>query len=153
MRSPTRRCRLLSRSVTSTGGGRHGGSIEGKGAHAEPGLNKKSASPGQLVQVTPDLSLVGVHFFDAWMQQQGSVSAVMTLLQHARQTSSTPHPEEAFPLVHHQEATLWRRWPALVYAPLGGIRKRTACDVQAHPRLTLQGRSSHSSTRAQFLGP
>ena len=33
-----------------------------------------------------------------------------------------------------------------------GIGKLTEFDVKDHPRLTLQGRSSHSATLSQFLG-
>jgi hypothetical protein len=86
------------------------------------------------------------------MQQQGSVSQVITLLQQAIQAYSTQHPEEDFPLLHHQEATLSRRFEALFYAPLCGIGKLTEFDVKEHPLLTLQGRSSHSSTLTQLLG-
>ena len=152
IRSQKVRCRFLSPYVTSIGYGRPGGSIERKGGHAERALKKKSASQGHLVQVTPSLSFVGVHFFAAWMQQHGSLRGVIPLLQQAIQAYRTQHPEEDFPLFHHKEETLLLRVQARFSAPLLGIGKLTAFDVTEHPRLTLQGRSSHSATLSQFLG-
>ena len=75
------------------------------------------------------------------------------MLQQAMQAYRTQHPAEDFPLFHHKEETLVRRVQALFSAPLLGIGKLTAFDVKAQPRLTLQGRSSHSATLSQFLGP
>src|SRR6266567_5739804 len=152
MRSQKRRCRFLSPSVKSIGCGRDGGSIEGKGGPAERALKKKAESQGYLVQVTPSLSFVGVHVFEAWIQQQGSLSAVIPLLQQAIHAYSTQHPKEDFPLLHHKEATLLLRLQALFYAPLFGIGKLTEFDVKEHPLATLQGRSYQSSTLSQFLG-
>ncbi len=152
IRSQKVRCRFLSPYVKSIGYGRHGGSIERKGGHAERALKKKSESQGHLVQVTPSLSFVGVHFFAAWMQQHGSVRGVIPLLQQAIQAYRTQHPEEDFPLFHHKEETLLLRVQALFSAPLLGIGKLTEFDVTAPPRLTLQGRSSHSATLSQCLG-
>ena len=143
---------MPSPSVTSIGCGKPGGSIEGKGGHAEQALKKKSESPGHLVQVTPALSFVGVHVFAAWRQQQGGLREVITLLQHAIQAYRTQHPEADYPLVHHKEETLLLRFQALFYAPLFGIGQLTEFDVKEHPLLTLQGRSYHSSTLTQFLG-
>src|SRR5712691_10454767 len=94
IRSQKRRCRFLSPSVTSIGCGRDGGSIEGKGGHAERALKKKSEPQGHLVQVTPSLSFVGVHVFEAWIQQQGSLRAAISLLQQAIHAYSTQHPKE-----------------------------------------------------------
>src|SRR5712691_1752304 len=117
MRSQKVRCRFLSPSVKLIGCGRLGGSIAGKGGHAERALKKKAKSPGHLVQVTPALSFVGVHIFAAWMQQNGSLRAVIPLMQQAIHAYCTQHPEEDFPLLHHKEETLLRRFQALVYAP------------------------------------
>ena len=152
IRSQKRRCRFLSPSVKSIGCGRDGGSIGGKGGHAERALKKKSESQGHLVQVTPSLSFVGVHVFEAWIQQQGSLSEVITLLQQAIHAYSTQHPEEDFPLLHHKEKTLLLRFQTLFYAPLFGIKKLTEFDVKEHPLVTLQGRSYQSATLRQFLG-
>ena len=86
------------------------------------------------------------------MQQYGSLRAGIPLLQQAIQAYSTQHPEEDFPLLHHKEETLLRRFQALFYAPLFGIEKLTEFDVKEHALLTLQGRSYQSATLRQFLG-
>ncbi len=83
MRSQKHRCRLLSPSVTSIGGGRHGVSIEGKGGHAEQARKKKSASQGKLVSVTPHLSCVGVHVCAHWLDQQPAFDPVVAQLTQA----------------------------------------------------------------------
>ena len=63
--------------------------------------------------MTPSLSFVGVHVFAAWMQQQGRVSEVITLLQQAIHAYGQQHPEEDFPLLHHKEETLSLRCQAI----------------------------------------
>src|SRR5215813_15135063 len=151
-RSQKRRSRLRSLSVTSTGCGKPGGSIAGKGGRAAWTVKKKGEPPGHLVRVTPSLSFVGVHVFAAWLQQQGGMSAVIPLLQQAIHTYRTQHPDDDFPLLHHREQTLRRRFQALLFAPLLGIKTLTAFDTHEHPLPTLLGRGYHSSTLGQFLG-
>src|SRR5262244_3043888 len=152
MRSRKRRSRLRSLSVTSIGCGKPGGSIAGKGGRAAWTVKKKGEPPGHLVRVTPSLSFVGVHVFEAWLQQQGGMSAVIPLLQQAIHTYRTQHPDDDFPLLHHREQTLRRRFQALFFAPLLGIETLTAFDTHEHPLQTLLGRGYHSATLTQFLG-
>ena len=83
MRSQQRRGRFRSPSVTSIGCGRHGGSIAGKGGHAEQARKKKSASQGKLVQVTPRLSCVGVPVFAHGRDQQQAFDSVVAQLTQA----------------------------------------------------------------------
>jgi hypothetical protein len=80
------------------------------------------------------------------------MSAVIPLLQHAMHTSRRQHPDDDFPLLHHREQTLRRRFQALFFAPLLGIETLTACDPHAHPLQTLRGRGDHSATLTPFLG-
>jgi len=152
MRSQKRRSRLRSLCVKSIGCGKPGGSIEGKGGRAEWTVKKKGEPQGHLVRVTPSLSFVGVHLFEAWLQQQGGMSAVIPLLQQAIHTYRTQHPDDDFPLLHHREQTLRRRFQALFFAPLLGIETLTAFDTHEHPLQTLLGRGYHSATLTQFLG-
>src|SRR5215470_9483144 len=152
MRSRKRRSRLRSLSVTSIGCGKPGGSIAGKGGRAEWTVKKKGEPQGALVRVTPFLSFVGVHVFEAWLQQHGGMSVVIPLLQQAIHTYRTQHPDDDFPLLHHREQTLRRRFQALLFAPLLGIKTLTAFDTHEHPLLTLLGQGYHSSTLSQFLG-
>jgi hypothetical protein len=80
------------------------------------------------------------------------MSAVIPLLQQAIHTYRTQHPDDDFPLLHHREQTLRRRFQALFFAPLLGIKTLTAFDTHEHPLPTLLGRGYHSSTLGQFLG-
>jgi hypothetical protein len=143
---------LLSPSVQSIACGRHGGSIAGKGRHAEPALKKKSASQGQLVQGTPRLSCVGVHLFAHGLDHHETFGPVVAQLTQAVEAHKYTHPGDDFALVHHRESTLLRRLQALVLAPLFGIDRLPAFDTQEHPLATLLGRGYHSSTLRQCLG-
>jgi hypothetical protein len=80
------------------------------------------------------------------------MSAVTPLLQQALHTYRTQHPDDDFPLLHHREQTLRRRFQALFFAPLLGIETLTAFDTHEHPLQTLLGRGYHSATLTQFLG-
>jgi hypothetical protein len=143
---------LPSPSVKSIACGRHGGSIEGKGDHAERALKKKSASQGHLVQVTPRLLCVGVHLFAHWLDQQESLAQAVARLMQAIEVYKQTHPDDDFALLHHREQTLLRRFQALFFAPLVGIETLTGFDTHEHPLQTLLGRGYHSSTLTQFLG-
>ena len=143
---------MLSPSVKLIGCGRHGGSIEGKGDHAERALKKKSESQGYLVQVTPRLSCVGVHLFAHGLDQQESLAQVVARLMQAIEVYKQTYPDDDFALLHHREQTLLRRFQALFFAPLVGIETLTGFDTHEHPLQTLLGRGYHSSTLTQFLG-
>lgn len=152
MRSQKRRCRFRSPSVKSIGCGRHGGSIEGKGGHAEQARKKKSESQGKLAQVTPRLSCVGVQVFAQWLDQQHAFAPVVAQLTQAVETSKQTHPGDDFALLQHREQTLLRRFQALFFAPLLGIDRLTEFDTREPPLATLLGRGYHSATLSQFLG-
>ena len=152
MRSQKHRCRFLSLSVKSIGCGKHGVSIEGKGAHAEQALKKNSESQGKLVSVTPRLSCVGVHVFAHWLAQQHAFDPVVAQLTQAVHAYQQTHPGDDFALLHHRESTFLRRWQALFFAPLLGIDRLSEFDTHEHPLRTLLGRGYQSSTLSQFLG-
>ena len=80
------------------------------------------------------------------------MSTVIAALPQAMHRYPIQHPDDAFPLVHHREQTLHRRFQALFFAPLLGIETLTAFDTREHPLLTLIGQGYHSSTLGQFLG-
>jgi hypothetical protein len=105
-----------------------------------------------VVRVTPRLSFVGVHLFAHWLEQQGAFGPVVNQLQQAIQTYKDAHPEEDFALLHHRQQTLLRRFQALFFVPLFGIKTLTGFDTHEHPLPTLVGRGYHSSTLLQFLG-
>ncbi len=107
---------------------------------------------GGLVRITSSLSYVGVHLFAAWLDEQGVCAQIVLLLSQCIQQYRTDYPDAEFPLLHHHEETLLRRFQALVYAPLFGIGKLTGYDVIEHPLETLVGCSYQGSTLNQFLG-
>lgn len=109
-------------------------------------------SRGVLMKLRPQVLCVGVHLFAAWMDGQDIFCQVVTLLQQRIQAYGDAHPGVEFPLLHHKEETLLRRFQALFYGPLFGIKKLTEFDVKEHPLDTLIGRSYQSSTLNQFLG-
>ena len=109
-------------------------------------------SHGEVVQVVPHLSFVGVHLFAHWLEQQGAFAPVVAQLQQAIAAHKRTHPDDDCALLHHREQTLLRRFQALFFAPLLGIEKLTAFDTHEHPLPTLLGRGYHSATLNQFLG-
>ena len=127
------------------------------------GLNRRPGRPrtssgetplprGEEGTVVERLSFVGVHIFADWIEQEAGWNRVLTLLKQAIDAYQRTHPEEDFPLLHHREETLWRRFQALFFAPLLGIEHLTEFDVKEHPLPSLLGRGYHSSTLSQFLG-
>src|SRR5215468_11753315 len=122
---------------------------KGRPRHAEG--RPPVASGAEVVRITLRLSFVGVHLFAHWLDHQGLLDTVVEQLTQAIHTYRTQHPDDNFPLVHHREQTLRRRFQALVFAPLLGIRTLTAFDTHEHPLPTLLGQGYHSSTLSQFL--
>ncbi len=113
---------------------------------------KDSGSKGELVKEEANLPFVGVHIFDAWMEDQEMFTSVLTLLKQGILSWSMEHPNRTFPLLSHKDETLLLRFKALFYAPLLGIEKLTEFDVKEHGLKTLIGRGYQSSTLTQFLG-
>jgi hypothetical protein len=109
-------------------------------------------SGAEVVRITPRLSFVGVHLFAHWLDEQGLLDTVVEQLTQAIHTYRMQHPDDDFPLLHHCEQTLRRRFQALLFAPLLGIKTLTAFDTHEHPLPTLLGQGYHSSTLSQFLG-
>ena len=110
------------------------------------------SSGNAVVCVTPRLSFVGVHLFARWLDQLGTLGPVVVGLKEAISKHQRSHPGEDFALLHHRDATLQRRFQALVLAPLLGIERLSAFDTQEHPLETLIGGSYQYTTLSQFLG-
>ncbi len=124
----------------------------GKGRPRQRASGEAPPSQGEGMSVTARLSFVGVHLFADWMAQQAGWHPVLPLLKQAIEAYQRTHPEEDFPLLHHREETLLRRFQALFLAPLLGIEKLPEFDVQEHPLPTLLGGGYQSATLTQFLG-
>jgi len=140
MRSQQRRGSCLAPAVTAIGGARHGGSIAGKGGHAEPARKNKSESPGPLGQVTPRLSCVGGHRLAHGLAQHGTFGPVVAPLTQAVEAPKHTHPGDNVALWHHRASTRLRRLQALFFAPRCGLDRRTAFDTHEHALQTLRGR-------------
>jgi hypothetical protein len=119
-----------------------------RGSQARP----SGPSTATVVQMTPQLALLGVHLFSHWLEQLETFAPIISELQPAIEAYRHTHPDEDFALLHHRESTLKRRLQALVLAPLLGIDTLTAFDTREHPLPTLIGRGYQSSTLTQFLG-
>ena len=94
-----------------------------------------------IVCVTPHLPFVGVHLFARWLDQQGVFELVVARLKQAITEHQSARPDDDFALLHHRDATLRRRFQALVLAPLLGIERLSEFDSREHPLETLIGRS------------
>jgi hypothetical protein len=128
------------------------GLSRGKGRPRGTPSARMAESGGALMKLRPQVLGVGVHLFAAWMEGQELFVQVVTLLQQQIQAYGEAHPGVDFPLLHHTEETLLRRFQALFYGPLFGIEKLTEFDVKEHGLDTLIGRRYQSSTLNQFLG-
>ncbi len=105
-----------------------------------------------LVVVRPNISFVGLHLFDDWLEQQEAFSEIVVLLKEAIENHKGSNPSDSFPLLNHKEETLKCRFKALLYCPLFGIGKLTELDIKEHALQTVIGRGYQSSTLNQFLG-
>ncbi len=121
---------------------------KGRPLRADVSINSERA----VVCVTPRLSFVGVHLFARWLDQQEAFAPVVAELKEAIREHQSTHPDEDFALLHHRDATLGRRFQALLLAPLLGMERLSAFDTQEHPLETLIGGSYHYTTLSQFLG-
>lgn len=124
----------------------------GKGRPRHPSSREAPPPRSEEGMAVEPLSFVGVHLLADWMAQQGRWSPVLRLLKQAIEAYQRTHPEDDFPLLHHREATMLRRFQALFFAPLLGIEHLTEFDVREHPLPTLLGGGYQSATLTQFLG-
>jgi len=118
------------------------------GVSADIAVNSGNA----VICVSPRLSFVGLHLFARWLDQQQAFEPVVAGLIEAIRAYPRTHPADDFALLHHHDVTLWRRFAALLLAPLLGIERLSGFDTQEHPLETLIGQGYHSSTLSQFLG-
>ena len=124
----------------------------GKGRPSQLSARVPLIAEGTGVSATPHLSFVGVHLFARWLDQQAAFEPVVAGLKQAIAAHQRAHPSEDFALLHHRDATLRRRFQALVLAPWLGIGRLSAFDTQEHPLATLIGNGYQSTTLSQFLG-
>ena len=116
-----------------------------------PGL-RSAAARAAVVQMRPPLPSVGVHLFAHWLDQPGAFDPIVAPLTQAIEADQQAHPGDDFPLGHHRDPTLHRRWQALFFAPLLGLEPRTAFDTHAQPLATVLGQSAPRATLPPLLG-
>src|SRR5919106_52981 len=124
----------------------------GKGRPRQTASSRPAASRAPVIQVTAQMSFVGVHLFAHWLHQRDAFGPVVAQLTQAVETHKHTHPDDDFALLHHRESTLWHRFEALFFSPLLGIAHLSEFDTREHPLQTLIGRGYQSSTLSQFLG-
>ena len=124
----------------------------GKGRPHQPASGASLLPRREGLGAPEPLSFVGVHLLADWMDQHAGWDRVLSLLKQAIEAYQRTHPEADFPLLHHREQTLLRRFQALFFAPLLGIERLTEFDVKEHPLPTLVGCGYQSATLIQFLG-
>lgn len=122
-----------------------------KGRPCRAKAGRPQTGAGTVVRVNPHLTFIGVHLFSRWLDQQNALDPVVGGLKEAIGEYQRSHPDEDFDLLHHRDATLKRRFEALLLAPLLGIERLSAFDTQEHPLETLIGQSYQSSTLSPFL--
>lgn len=122
---------------------------KGRPSHLSADL---SMSQDVIVEVTPHLCFVGVHWFASWLIQQDAFEPVVEGINAAIDQHQPTHPGDDFALLHHRDLTLERRFEALVLAPLLGIERLSEFDRQEHPLESLIGVSYQSTTLNQFVG-
>jgi hypothetical protein len=76
------------------------------------------SSGNAVVCVTPRLSFVGVPLCACWLDQHEAFELVVAGLTEAISEHHRTHPGEDLALLPHRDATLRRRFQALVLAPL-----------------------------------
>jgi len=123
-----------------------------KGRPRKSDSKEGCAQSKDLIVIRPNLSFVGIHLFDAWIEQQDVLSEVIVLLKETIENYKSNNPSDSFPLLNHKEDTLKCRFKALLYAPLFNIGKLTEFDIKENALQTVIGKKYLSSTLNQFLG-
>jgi len=114
--------------------------------------NSKDEPEENVYNFSTQVSYIGVHIFNVWLEQQNVFNKITDLIRELRLIYWLDHKEEDFALLFHRESTILDYFKALFYAPLFNIFKLTEYDLKKHPLSTLIGRSLQSSTLNQFLG-
>jgi len=109
-----------------------GGLNRNKGRPRQPASGEASPPRSEGGMEVEALSFVGVHLLADGIEPEVGWEPVLTLLKQALAAYQRTHSEADFPLLHPREETLLRRFQALFFAPLVGIEKLTAFDVQEH---------------------
>lgn len=105
-----------------------------------------------LVDLKSNISDVGVHIFDSWLESREEFSEIIENLAECIKEYREEHSGEYFRLLHYKRETLLLNFKAIFFAPLFDIGKLSEYDHKENPLRTLIGRNYQSSTLNQFLG-
>ena len=108
--------------------------------------------PAEVIQFKPIVSAIGLQIFSIWLELQPMWETIAGELSEQIASYRQAHPEADFPLLHHSNETLIKRFKALFFAPLLGIKRLIQYDRCQHPLKSIIGRSYQSSTLNQYLG-
>lgn len=105
-----------------------------------------------LVELKSNISHVGVHIFDSWVEGRDEFSGIIINLEKCIKEYKGEHFGENFRILHNKRETLELQFKALLYAPFFDIGKLSEYDHKENPLKSVIGRSYQSSTLNQFLG-
>ena len=108
--------------------------------------------PAEVIQFKPIVPAIGLQIFSIWLESQPLWETIAGKLSEQISSYRQAHPEADFPLLHHSNETLIKRFKALFFAPLLGIKRLIEYDRRQHVLKSIIGRSYQSSTLNQYLG-
>ena len=114
--------------------------------------NLISKEPAEVIHFQPNISSVGIHIFDIWLESQSLWEKIGDCLLAQIKEYRQQFPDQDFPLLHHSKETLIKRFQALFFAPLLGIKRLSEYDRHEHALKSIIGRGYQSSTLNQCLG-
>lgn len=106
----------------------------------------------EVIQFKPILPAIGLQIFSIWLESQPMWETIAGDLSEKIASYRQAHPEADFLLLHHSNETLIKRFKALFFAPLLGIKRLVEYDRRQHVLKSIIGRSYQSSTLNQYLG-
>ena len=108
--------------------------------------------PAEVIQFKPIVPAIGLQIFSIWLESQLIWETIAGELSEQIASYLQAHPEADFPLLHHSNETLIKRFKALFFAPLLGIKRLIQYDRCQHPLKSIIGKSYQSTTLNQYLG-
>ena len=109
-------------------------------------------NPAEVIQFKPIVPAIGLQIFSIWLESQPLWEQIASDLSEQIDSYRQAHPEADFPLLHHSNETLIKRFQALFFAPLLGIKRLIEYDRCQHALKSIIGRSYQSSTLNQYFG-
>ncbi len=117
-----------------------------------PSSHSSSQSQDQAqIRLMPSLANVGLILMSLWVDPQSIFQRIAEALILARDDYVRDHPHEHFEMASHRLTTIIRRFQALFFAPLLGIKTLAQFDRQDQSMFQLLGFDYKTATMRQFL--